>query len=162
MKSIVLSLGIMAAVSGALQAQLGRQQGLIDPNVAAEKELLALPHMTAPVVKSILAKRPFRNVVELNALLAYVRLLTPGYVLYDRHCAACHGDDGRGGGSLGDESCRPTVVFDGAYFRRRDPEQVRAAVWHMLATERPAMPHFRRVLTEREARAVILYLQSAD
>jgi len=99
---------------------------------------------------------------ELPALVAFVQLLSPGYVLYDRYCAACHGDDGRGSGAFGDADGRPTVVFDRAYFRRRDPEQVRTAVWHMIATQRPAMPHFRRVLTEAEARAVILYLESAD
>lgn len=96
---------------------------------------------------------------ELPALVAFVRLLSPGYVLYDRYCSACHGDDGRGGGGV---EGAPTVVFDRAYFRRRDPEQVRAAIWHMVATQQPTMPHFRRVLTESEARAVILYLRSAD
>ena len=96
---------------------------------------------------------------ELPPLVAFVRLLSPGYVLYDRYCAACHGDDGRGGG---DWEGAPKVVFDRAYFRRRDPEQVRTAVWHMVDTRQPTMPHFRRVLTERDARAVILYLKSAD
>lgn len=99
---------------------------------------------------------------EMPGLVAFVRLLSPGYVLYDRYCAACHGDDGRGSGAFADADRRPTVVFDRAYFRRRDPEQVRTSVWHMIATQRPAMPHFRRVLTEAEARAVILYLESAD
>jgi hypothetical protein len=50
-------------------AQLGRQMGLIDPNVAKEAELLAVPNMTAPVVKELMAKRPFMNIVELNTWL---------------------------------------------------------------------------------------------
>lgn len=98
---------------------------------------------------------------ELPDLLAFVRLLSPGYTLYDRYCAACHGDDGRGSGSFAEEGARPTVVFDRAYFRRRDPEQVRAAVWHMLDTQRPVMPHFRDALTVAEARAVVAYLKRA-
>jgi mono/diheme cytochrome c family protein len=98
---------------------------------------------------------------ELRSLLAFVRLLSPGYTLYDRYCAACHGDDGRGAGSLVEGDERPSVVFDRAYFRRRDPEQVRTAVWHMLATRRPAMPHFRRVLTPAEVRAIVAYLKRA-
>lgn len=98
---------------------------------------------------------------ELRSLAAFVRLLSPGYALYERYCAACHGDDGRGAGSLVEEGERPTVVFDRAYFRRRDPEQVRTAVWHMLATKRPAMPHFRRVLTPAEVRAIVAYLKRA-
>lgn len=98
---------------------------------------------------------------EVPALIAFVRLLSPGYALYDGYCASCHGDDGRGAGSFVEADERPTVVFDRAYFRRRDPEQVRAAIWHMLDTKRPAMPHFRSILTEAEARAVITYLKHA-
>jgi mono/diheme cytochrome c family protein len=98
---------------------------------------------------------------ERTALIAFVRLLSPGYTLYDRYCAACHGDDGRGAGTFGEADTRPTVVFDRAYFRRRDPEQVRAAVWHMLDLERPAMPHLGRALRDDEARAVVEYLKRA-
>lgn len=50
-------------------AQLGRQMGLIDPNVAIEAQLLAVPHMNATVVKELMTKRPFMNVVELNTWL---------------------------------------------------------------------------------------------
>jgi predicted DNA-binding helix-hairpin-helix protein len=52
-----------------LSAQLGRQMGLVDPNVAKEVELLAVPNMTAPIVKELMAKRPFMNIVELNTWL---------------------------------------------------------------------------------------------
>ena len=99
---------------------------------------------------------------ELDSLVAFVRLLSPGYALYDRYCAACHGEDGYGAGSFAEGSARPTVNFDRAYFKRRDPEQVRSAVWHMLDTKRPAMPHFRSTLTEAEARAVITFLKHAE
>jgi cytochrome c len=110
-----------------------------------------MPALVAPVAAS-----------ELPALIGFVRLLSPGYALYDRYCAACHGEDGRGVGSFGEEARRPTVIFDHAYFQRRDPEQVRTAVWHMLATERPTMPHFRKKLSEVEARAVIVYLKRVE
>lgn len=96
-----------------------------------------------------------------TGLIAFVRMLSPGYTLYDRYCTTCHGDDGRGAGAYGDEHGHPTVVFDRAYFRRRDPEQVRAAVWHMLDRERPVMPHLGRELRDDEARAVIDYLKRA-
>jgi mono/diheme cytochrome c family protein len=98
---------------------------------------------------------------ELPALIAYVRLLSPGYALYDRYCTACHGDDGRGAGSFGEAGAQPTVVFDRAYFERRDPEHVRAAIWHMLDTQRPRMPHLRGVLSDAEARAIVSYLKRA-
>lgn len=98
---------------------------------------------------------------EVKALAAFVRLLSPGRTLYEQYCSACHGEDGRGAGSLVEEGERPTVVFDRRYFQRRDPERVRTAVWHMLATKRPSMPHFRRVLTPAEVRAIIAYLKRA-
>ncbi len=98
---------------------------------------------------------------EIPALVGFVRLLSPGFALYDRYCAACHGDDGRGAGDFASDLPRPTVVFDADYFRRRDPEQVRTAIWHMLADQRPAMPHLRSTLTEADARAIVQYLKNA-
>ncbi len=49
--------------------QVGRSQ-LVNPDLAAEKDLLALPHMNAALVKSIIEQRPFLNMDDLNALLA--------------------------------------------------------------------------------------------
>lgn len=49
--------------------QVGHQQGLLDPNVAADKELLALPHMNDALVKGILERKPFMSVTELDAFL---------------------------------------------------------------------------------------------
>lgn len=98
---------------------------------------------------------------EMPSLVAFVRLLSPGYTLYDRYCATCHGDDGRGTGSFAEGDNRPTVVFDRAYFRSRNPEHVRASIWHMVDTQHPAMPHLRNVVTEAEARAIVEYLKRA-
>ncbi len=64
---IALSAALLAPSAGS--AQLGRQMGLVDPNVAKEVELLAVPHMTAAIVKELMAKRPFMNIVELNTWL---------------------------------------------------------------------------------------------
>jgi DNA uptake protein ComE-like DNA-binding protein len=61
--ALVLSTPIAAS------AQLGRQMGLVDPNVATEAQLVAVPHMNATIVKALMAKRPFMNVVELNTWL---------------------------------------------------------------------------------------------
>jgi predicted DNA-binding helix-hairpin-helix protein len=52
-----------------VSAQLGRQMGLVDPNVATEAQLLAVPHLNATVVKELMARRPFLNIVELNSWL---------------------------------------------------------------------------------------------
>jgi DNA uptake protein ComE-like DNA-binding protein len=52
---------------GTAYAQVGK--GLIDPNVASEKELLSLPHMTPAIVKAMMAQRPFAGIIEWNTFL---------------------------------------------------------------------------------------------
>ena len=99
---------------------------------------------------------------DARALAAYVRLLSPGYELYSRYCAACHGDDGRGNGNLSEEIHRPTVAFDREYFTHVDPERLRTNVWHMVRDEKPVMPHFRVLLNTAQARAIVEYLQRTD
>ena len=42
---------------------------LIDANKAAESELQALPSMTPAIAKSVVARRPFKTIVELNKFL---------------------------------------------------------------------------------------------
>ena len=94
-----------------------------------------------------------------QALLAYLRLLSPGYEHYSRFCAGCHGDDGRGPGVDWASSPRPHVVFDDAYFAKKDPEALRRNVWHMLDDNQPQMPHMSRVLTPRDVRLILTYLR---
>jgi mono/diheme cytochrome c family protein len=96
------------------------------------------------------------------ALAAFVRLLSPGFATYERYCAPCHGDDGRGTGAIADTEGGPKVSFDAAYFTRHDPEQLQAAVWHMLAVHKPSMPHYRWQLSEAQATAIVNYLQSLN
>ncbi len=58
------------ACSSSAWAQLGRQQGLLDPNTAAEKDIAALPHMNAALAKGLVEKRPFLTMTALNAALS--------------------------------------------------------------------------------------------
>ena len=71
---LALVMGALALVASVAvpQAQVGK--GLVDPNVAAEKELAALPHMTPAIVKAMIEKRPFMSVVDLNAFLLAQKL----------------------------------------------------------------------------------------
>jgi mono/diheme cytochrome c family protein len=103
-----------------------------------------------------------RSDADARALVAFVRLLSPGFELYSRHCASCHGDHGRPQREFASARQRPTVVFDRAWLARRDPAQLRAAVSHMLEERHPGMPHFRRTLTEPEARAIVRYLRRTE
>jgi DNA uptake protein ComE-like DNA-binding protein len=50
--------------------QVGNSAGLVNPDLASEKELLALPHMNAALVKSVIEQRPYMNMASLQALLA--------------------------------------------------------------------------------------------
>jgi DNA uptake protein ComE-like DNA-binding protein len=58
---------MVLSLSTAASAQVAK--GLVDPNVASEKELLSLPHMSAPVVKALIASRPFMSVTALHTFL---------------------------------------------------------------------------------------------
>lgn len=95
-----------------------------------------------------------------DALLAFLRLLSPGYELYTRLCSSCHGDDGRGPGGDWASAPRPSVVFDDRYFAKKDPEALRTDIWHMARANAPQMPHMGRVLRPSEVRSIIAYLRS--
>jgi hypothetical protein len=92
-----------------------------------------------------------------EALVAYLRLLSPGYEHYSRFCAGCHGDDGRGPGVDWASTPRPHVSFDEAYFAKKDAEVLRRDVWHMLGASEPQMPHLSRVLRASEVRAILAF-----
>jgi DNA uptake protein ComE-like DNA-binding protein len=67
----LLLVGIIAIFfAGNAEAQLGKQQGLLDPNIASEKDLLAMPHLNATLVKGIMERRPFLRMADLNAILS--------------------------------------------------------------------------------------------
>jgi DNA uptake protein ComE-like DNA-binding protein len=63
------ALALAAGLTSGAHAQLGRQQGLIDPNVATEKELLGLPHLTAELAREVMAQRPFLSVTGFHAVV---------------------------------------------------------------------------------------------
>ena len=54
---------------GALYAQAGNNNAVLNPNITGEGELQALPHLTATLVEAIMDQRPFLSVTQLNALL---------------------------------------------------------------------------------------------
>jgi DNA uptake protein ComE-like DNA-binding protein len=67
-----LSILVVAFMAAPVQAQVG--QGLIDPNIASEADLLKLPSMTPAIVKGIMDNRPFASITSLNSLLVGQRL----------------------------------------------------------------------------------------
>ncbi len=67
---IVIAMIFTVSFAGTLEAQVGRSRGLTEPNTAGEKDLLALPHLNETIVKSIMARRPFLSMKDLDTLLS--------------------------------------------------------------------------------------------
>jgi len=65
----LLSILLALSIINIGHSQVGQSQ-LVNPDLANEKELLALPHMNPAMVKSILEQRPFLRMSDLHALLA--------------------------------------------------------------------------------------------
>ena len=65
----IFAIALSVAFADTALGQVGRQAGLLDPNVALEKDLLALPHLHAELVKEILAQRPFLSITNFDTLL---------------------------------------------------------------------------------------------
>ena len=58
---------LLALASLPAAGQVG--SGLLDLNTVPEAQLSALPHLTPAIVKEVLAKRPFGNIVEFNTFV---------------------------------------------------------------------------------------------
>jgi len=119
-------------------------------------DALRLVRHDAPGLPALPAPLPD---AEAARLLGFVRALTPGFALYARFCASCHGLDGTADEAV-DPGHAPRVQFDRDWVQASDPERLRVSVWHMLADQRPTMPHFRTRLSESEARAIAEWLRA--
>ena len=60
----------LAALAAPAAAQLGRQQGLVEPNVAADSMVAALPHLNADIAAALKAARPILSAAALDSILA--------------------------------------------------------------------------------------------
>jgi DNA uptake protein ComE-like DNA-binding protein len=67
--TIIGALALLYCFASIGQSQVGQSQ-LVNPDLASEKELLALPHINPAVVKNIIEQRPFLQTADLHALLA--------------------------------------------------------------------------------------------
>jgi DNA uptake protein ComE-like DNA-binding protein len=65
---------VMGTLGATAQAQVGKSLGVIDVNTATDKDLLALPHMTPEIVKTVVDARPFENAIALNTHLLAQKL----------------------------------------------------------------------------------------
>ena len=78
-RSKFLARGVVVAVVAAIAcagatAQVGKSQGVIDINTASDKEIAALPNVTAEIAKTIVDARPFDGILSLNKHLLAQKL----------------------------------------------------------------------------------------
>jgi hypothetical protein len=59
-----------AIIPASLTAQLGKQQGLLDPNVTADTILATLPHMSLPLAQALREARPVLGPIPMDSILA--------------------------------------------------------------------------------------------
>jgi mono/diheme cytochrome c family protein len=103
---------------------------------------------------------------ELHAVVAFVQLLSPGYELYDRFCAACHGPDGTPPVINPQDASGAEIVleglptFDEEYFHTRSEDHMRSWIRHMLKENRTVMTHFSGELNTEEVRQILTYLRA--
>ena len=145
-----------------LPAGVRKPRDLSDPAVQRsldEKELITLVRHGREGMPALTPRVPEADAAP---LAAFVRLLSPGFTLYDRYCVNCHGVDGRPVGSIGEVMRLPKVVFDRGFFLRRDAEQLRAEAWHMAAEQKPRMPHYRWTLDEDQATSIVEFLKRGE
>jgi DNA uptake protein ComE-like DNA-binding protein len=65
---VALILGF--ALPAAVQGQAGRRGDVLDANTVSDKQLLAVPGLTPAVVKTIIDRRPFLTITDLDTFLA--------------------------------------------------------------------------------------------
>jgi DNA uptake protein ComE-like DNA-binding protein len=63
---------------------VGRNQGVLDPNLATAEQLTALPGLDSTLVKSLLAARPFLTMTQLDAFLGTTLSAEQRRALYPR------------------------------------------------------------------------------
>lgn len=59
-----------AMLATSARAQVGRTAGMLDPNLATEAELTAVPNITPELAKTIIGKRPFLRPSDFTSVLA--------------------------------------------------------------------------------------------
>ena len=67
---ILLTSVLSMLLAGTAFAQVGKNTGLLNPNLAGRGELVALPQLDEALVDAILDERPFLDMSDLHALLS--------------------------------------------------------------------------------------------
>ena len=69
MRPALMGIGAALLLSVGIHAQTGTPLHVLNANTALESELLAVPHMTPTLAKTIAERRPFKTIKDLDTLL---------------------------------------------------------------------------------------------
>jgi DNA uptake protein ComE-like DNA-binding protein len=69
LKGLIAAISLVVTVPAVAQGQVGRRTDVLDANTASEKQLLGVPGLTPALTKSILERRPFLTMTDLDLLL---------------------------------------------------------------------------------------------
>lgn len=75
LRTALLALAATTALAATAAAQVGKGAGMLDPNLATEAQLAALPGFTADLAKAVIGKRPFLGPLAFHQALTAT--LTP-------------------------------------------------------------------------------------
>ena len=67
--TMVAAATMMMMMTATIHAEVGNNDSVLNPNIAGESELAALPHMSAELAGKLIAARPFLDMLALNELL---------------------------------------------------------------------------------------------
>jgi mono/diheme cytochrome c family protein len=98
---------------------------------------------------------------DAKALLAYLRLLSPGFARYSVWCAPCHGDGGAGDGVFATDVDKPNVALDRAYLKSQTPSELRRKILHVVTQDEAALPHYQRQVSINQAHAIVAALRAS-
>jgi DNA uptake protein ComE-like DNA-binding protein len=84
MRLAAVLFAVSGLAAGQLEAQVGKNQNLSDPNLSDRAALRTLPHVSDALADSIVAGRPFKTATELNAVVAKTLNDTQRAELYGR------------------------------------------------------------------------------
>lgn len=75
---------IVTGARGVAGAQVGKPVTIVDANIATEKELSGMPHMTPALVKGLMDQRPFLSATDLDKFLGQTLSAEQRKELYGR------------------------------------------------------------------------------
>jgi len=75
---------VLSALAGTAFAQVGTNKDLLDANSASETELVTVPHIGAALAQTVVARRPFARVADLDGLLGQSLSAEQRQTLYGR------------------------------------------------------------------------------